>query len=116
MRKGGLMVARLSIDSDELWSLSIQLNALADELHGFPFRNVGGLPSCASSTVAAAASAANENFELRALLIEAEIRDAGSQAHSVGTIMEAEDRARSRFGGGGPYNPHANGGNGGGGQ
>lgn len=95
------MSAVLRITGDDLVYLSSQSGALADELHGDPFINVGGMPDCGSGLVATAGAGANEHFALRALLIETELRDLGAMAAHVNTTMSDQDAGLSSSGGGG---------------
>jgi|GEM_PF-3398708 len=95
------MSAIVRVTGDDLMHLSSQVNALADELHSHPFRGVGGMPACGSSLVATAGAAANDHFELRALLIEAELRDLAGMAWHVNEVMESTDVTLAASGGGG---------------
>ena len=95
------MSAVLRVFGDSLRFLSSQSNALADELHGDPFINVGGMPNCGSGLVATAGAGANEHFALRALLIETELRDLGAMAAHVDATISDQDAGLSTNGGGG---------------
>lgn len=91
----------LTISGDDLVYVSSQSGALADELHGDPLINVGGMPNCGSGLVATAGPGANEHFALRALLIETELLDLGAMAAHVNITMSDQDAGLSAGGGGG---------------
>lgn len=93
------MAGVMKVTGDDMLHLSSQLNALADQVHTFPFRNVGGMPNCGSNQVGAAADGANEHFELRSLLIETEIRDLADIVRHVETTLDERD---ARLASGGP--------------
>lgn len=81
----------LRVTGDDLQYLASQLKALADDVHSFPFFNVGGMPGCGSNQVAAAADGANDHFELRSLLIETELRDLAEMAVHVANTISDQD-------------------------
>lgn len=85
------MVATFSMRSEDLETLSSQLNAIADGFCVYPYRHVGSIPGCGSASVADAASDSNEHAALRALLIEAELRDAAIAATHVAKEMAAQE-------------------------
>jgi hypothetical protein len=97
------MSAVLRVTGEDLQYLSSQLTALAEKVHSFPFRGVGGMPSCGSPSVAAAGDSANDHFELRSLLIETELRALADMAWHVNETMGAQDSsiAGGTSGGGG---------------
>ena len=95
----------LRVTGEDLHYLAAQLNALADDVHSFPFLNVGGIPGCGSNQVAAAADGANDHFELRALLIETELRDLADMAVHVRNTMAQQDVRLAGGGAGNHINP-----------
>ncbi|NTV38690.1 MAG: hypothetical protein HGA51_01855 [Demequinaceae bacterium] len=95
------MSAILRVTGEDVRHLSSQLNALADDLHGDPFRNMDSMPDCGSSLVATAGAGANDHFALRALLIETELRDLGAMAWRVNEVMGQQDLGLAAGGGGG---------------
>jgi len=85
------MTETLRVTGDDLQELASRVSVLADQVHSFPFLNVGGMGGCGSYQVAAAADGANHHFELRSLLIETELRDLAAMARHVHDTMMYED-------------------------